>query len=515
MGKAHGIAGPGRRRDAFLICGTLAFLAAGAMILRAQENIPPAPSPSVTAPTPSSTEPEPKPSPPVKERFLVDRFPAEPSLPPAFTFPIEPLGFSAPSSNYLGARNSLVSLDFLDENRLLFTFRIPGLMHRDQLSNDDGAERQIRAVVLSLPKGTVEAEPTWTVHDRVRYLWPLNNGHFLLRDRNGLSEGDATLTLKPYLDFPGPLLWIELDPEQHFLVTNSDEPSAKDSKSGGFGGFRERVHCRRGRPGLGLQRSARSRDPHSSPRLGRRDAGEPRPDRRPSAHQLRGLSRESAKPRNGVDLEPPLLHGRKQDARTRRIELRAGRRISLGPGDSRDHLRAHRAKAVLWPCPPRAKRFGRRRRHRREVWPQLVVAANGSRMAWETLDTTHAIYAYAPMDAGDVKEQSVTIFDAANGDIAMVSPVSPILDAGGNVAVSPSGRRVALLNAGAIQVFDLPAPPPVRVARTAFHREIVKKRRLPRTDDPVGIRLLPLTCRSPADDPHTRGPICRNPSRCF
>lgn len=236
MGKVHGIAGPGRRRDAFLICGTLAFLAAGAMILRAQENIPPAPSPSVTAPTPGSTEPEPKPSPPVKERFLVDRFPAEPSLPPAFTFPIEPLGFSAPSSNYLGARNSLVSLDFLDENRLLFTFRIPGLMHRDQLSNDDGAERQIRAVVLSLPKGTVEAETTWTVHDRVRYLWPLNNGHFLLRDRNGLSEGDATLTLKPYLDFPGPLLWIELDPQQHFLVTNSDEPSAKDSKSGDLAG---------------------------------------------------------------------------------------------------------------------------------------------------------------------------------------------------------------------------------------------------------------------------------------
>ena len=98
-----------------------------------------------------------------------------------------------------------------------------------------------------------------------------------------------------------------------------------------------------------------------------------------------------------------------------------------------------------------------------EVWPQLVVASNGSRLAWETLDTTHAIYAYAPMDAGDVKEQSVTVFDAANGDIAMVSPVSPILDAGGNVAISPSGRRAALLNDGAIQVFDLPAPAPARV----------------------------------------------------
>ncbi len=102
-----------------------------------------------------------------------------------------------------------------------------------------------------------------------------------------------------------------------------------------------------------------------------------------------------------------------------------------------------------------------------EIWPQLVVAANGSRLAWETLDTTNSIYAFAPMDADQVKEQSVTIFDAANGDISLVSPVSPILDAGGNVAISSTGRRVALLNAGAIQVFDLPPPPPLRADSTA------------------------------------------------
>jgi hypothetical protein len=34
-----------------------------------------------------------------------------------------------------------------------------------------------------------------------------------------------------------------------------------------------------------------------------------------------------------------------------------------------------------------------------------------------------------------------------------------VLDAGGNVTISPSGRRVAVLNAGAIQIFELPAPP--------------------------------------------------------
>jgi len=93
-----------------------------------------------------------------------------------------------------------------------------------------------------------------------------------------------------------------------------------------------------------------------------------------------------------------------------------------------------------------------------EVWPQLTVAPNGSLLAWATLDVSHAVNSYAPIGAEDVKEQSVTVFNAANGDIALVAPLSPILDAGGNVAISPSGRRVAVINAGAIQVFELPAP---------------------------------------------------------
>jgi hypothetical protein len=55
----------------------------------------------------------------------------------------------------------------------------------------------------------------------------------------------------------------------------------------------------------------------------------------------------------------------------------------------------------------------------------------------------------------------VRVFDAANGKVALEAPASPALDAGGNVAISPSGRRVAVLNDGAIQVFELPAPPPL------------------------------------------------------
>ena len=159
------------------------------------------------------SDPESHAAPAVKARFLSNHFPEQPSLAPIASIPVVPLGFTAPSSNYLGARNTFVSLDFIDEDRLLFTFRVPGLIHRDLKTGEESSEREIRAVVLKLPQGTgearIEAEALWTVHDRVRYLWPLKDGHFLLRDRDNLLQGDATLALKPFLDFPGALLWVE------------------------------------------------------------------------------------------------------------------------------------------------------------------------------------------------------------------------------------------------------------------------------------------------------------------
>ena len=441
---------------------TFALVAAFALVpSAAQQQIPPAPTPMTTAPTSNEPAPEPRSSPAVKERFLTDRFPDKPSIPPTLTVPIEPLGFTAPSPGYLGARNSMASLDFLDENRLLFTFRVPGLLHRDVENSEEGVERQIRAVVLTLPKGTVETEAMWTVHDRVRYLWPLKNGHFLLRDRNNLFEGDATLTLKPYLDFPGSLLWLEVDPGQHFLVTNSREPEKKAADSGAISSTSTASATV-----TTDQDSSDSIDhPNLVVRILRRDSGE-----------VMLVSRV----RTAVHL-PINSVGYLENLRSRGTEWVLNLSYFTGGSKMLGHVESTcepddefltEQEVLATGCGPSGgnnlvamttggRTLWKSQAPATEVWPQLAVAANGSRLAWETLDATHSIYAYAPLDASDVKEQSVTVFDGANGDIVLVSPVSPILDAGGNVAISPSGRRVALLNAGAIQVFDLPAATPL------------------------------------------------------
>jgi hypothetical protein len=428
-----------------------------------------------------------QPAPPVKERYLVNRFPNGPSLPPTAAIPVDPLGFTPPGPIYLGARNSLVSLDFIDEDRLLFTFRVPGLIHRDPVSGQEIEERQIRAVVLTLPQGTVAAEALWTVHDRVRYIWMLHNGHFLLRDRNNLLEGDATLTLKPLLDFPGALFSLEFDPAQQLMVTNSREPVAAPSQPGVSS-----------EPGASLQPGEVSSPSTASAAITTDDD----PSGAGSDHAIgdhpdlvvRILRRDSgqvmlvSRVRTAVHL-PINSVGYLEDLRGRgmqwllNLSYFSGGSKLLGNVDSNcepDNNFLSEDEFLAIGCGPQGETrliamttVGRTlwitQTPATEVWPQLTVAPNGTRLAVATLDVTRSVNSYAPLDSDQVKEQSVTVFDAANGDIALVSPLSPILDAGGNVAISPSGRRVALLNAGAIQVFDLPAPPPVPTVANAPH----------------------------------------------
>jgi len=426
------------------------------------------PAQTVDAPTPQVSSG-------AKPRFLIDRFPDKPSLPVSSSIALEPLGFSSPSAGYLGSRNAFVSLDFLDENRLLFTFRVPGLLHRETSGDEDSDERRIRALVLALPGGRVEAVTSWTVHDRARYVWMLKDGHFLLRDRNNLMEGDARLAPKPFLDFPGSLLWLELDPAQEFLVTNSREPAGPRQKPAAT----EEAGQASGpaTPGAKAtsdeESAAEAEQPNLVVRVLRRQTGEViLVSRARSAVHL---------PINSVGYIENL-RGRGTEWMVN-LSYFAGGTKMLGRVESvcepNDDFVSEEEILVTACGPTGESRLVAMTTEGRtlwisqapstEIWPQLTVAGNGSRLAWETLDTAHSVNSYAPLEGEDVKEQSVTVFDAANGDIAMVAPTSPVLDGGGNVAISPSGRRVALLNNGAIQLFDLPAPPglPERAAARA------------------------------------------------
>ena len=411
-----------------------------------------------------------------KERPLPDRLPDKPSLPPAFTVPVEPLGFSAPGPIYLGARNSLVSLDFLDENRLLFTFRVPGLMHRDAQDSAGGEERQIRAVVVALPQGKVESEALWTVHDRARYLWMLKDGHFLLRDRNNVQEGDVHLLLKPQLQFPGPLLWLELDPSQQYLVSNSFEPVSDPGKPGQVG----TPATASATLTQDSQSSSSNPDGNAGGDSSSDDNPEP-PDRvvrilRLSSGQVMLVSRVRATVHLPINAEGYLesLRGRGEEWVLNLHFFTGGSRI-LGSVNSTcaptNEFISEREVLVtactgsgshkLVGLTTDGKILWDNLNPETAIWPLLAHSPNGLRVTQETLAVTHPVSAYAPLGSDEIKGQLVRVFDAATGEEVFEAPASPIFDAGGNVAISPSGRRVAVLNAGTIQVFELPPPPPL------------------------------------------------------
>ena len=386
------------------------------------------------------------------------QFPA--SQAPAFSIPVEPLGFFAPGVIYQGQRDSLVSLDFLDEDHLLFTFHAPGLIRR-QGNPAANNERQIRAVVLDLPGGAVASEALWSVHDRDRYLWMLNDGHFLLRDRGDLKLGDASLELSPLFHFRGPLLWVEVDPAQDLLVTESREPADVKAKPGDVSSP-STASAQMSVDEDGALLSASNASPEVVLRILRRETGQV---------MLMSRTRKTVHLPINSDGWVETLRGKGHEWVLNMNYFRGGSRI-IGKIDSMCAPSVEfvsNPEVLVTTCNPDegrwmvaistdGKRLWNLSKPGTQIWPRLIMAPNGLRLARETLLATHAVNTMSPLSFDDVKAQWVEVYDASSGKIELAAPASPILDGGGNVAISPSARRVAILDGGAIRVYELAAP---------------------------------------------------------
>jgi hypothetical protein len=379
------------------------------------------------------------------------------SQPAAFTIPVEPLGFFAPGAIYQGQRESLVSLDFVDEDHLLFTFHAPGLIRREGNPAADN-ERQIRAVVLALPTGTVSAEALWTVHDRGRYLWMLNDGRFLLRDLKDLQIGDASLELKPSLQFQGPLLWLEMDPAQDLVATDSREPVGTKPQPGSV-------------PSPATASAWVTTDEvksYAQPDIVLRIV-------QLATGQVMLVSRTRTTVHLPINSEGfvETLRGKGHEWVLNLNYFTGGNRI-IGRLDSMCAPSVEfvsNPEVLVTTCNPDnsrwmvalstdGKRLWNAAKPPTQIWPRLIMAPNGLRVARETLLVTHEVDTFSPLSFDDVKGQLVEVYDATTGHVDLTAPAGPVLDGGGNVAISPSARRVAILDAGAIQVYELPAPAP-------------------------------------------------------
>ena len=63
------------------------------------------------------------------------------------------------------------------------------------------------------------------------------------------------------------------------------------------------------------------------------------------------------------------------------------------------------------------------------------------------------------------------------GKLVLRAQASPVFDVGGNVALSPSGRRAAIIMAEGLQIFDLPAASAAAVRLGAAIQTLRKRAR--------------------------------------
>jgi hypothetical protein len=381
---------------------------------------------------------------------------------PAMSIPVQPLGYRPPGKLYLLARYSSSSLDFLDSTHLLLTFRRPRLILRGPGS--DGMDQAIQADVLELPTGKVVAEDQWLMHDRGRYLWRLADNKIMLRIGSYLYETDNELHLKPLYKSPTDLEGVEISPNGRLLVVESE-----------------------------LEKHT----PEEHERLAKRAAlvGDRPPAEDVQIRMVRLDQRKlmmSARADVAGDL-PATVDGfftqEKVGENSWNVWFkRYGEPQSVGKGEKVAHFESscepsekvlnEQTVLVLSCRPGHDDRFVAAYsldRHKlwdgrwqsNFTWPAFRIAQDGTSVAISWLAVNHPVSATAAINDDDVQNQVLSVLDSRTGGLRLAILLKPIVSAGGNFALSADGNRLAVLNQGAIEIYDLPAPPPPPTERAA------------------------------------------------
>jgi hypothetical protein len=371
---------------------------------------------------------------------------------PAIRIPTESLGYRVQGKLYLLARYTSSSLDFLDETHLLFTFRRPRLLKREEGS--DGLEQVVQADVIALPEGQVVAEDQWLLRDRGRYLWRIGDHHALLRIGSNLYQIDNELHLEQVYKSPSRLREVEASPDGKLLLLESD---------------RER-HTPEQHRQLALHAQLVGAEPPEEDveiRIARLDQKKllmsARADQAgdlPATVAGYFTQQKVKDPHWNVYFHPfdrPQPNGG---------DLVTGVDSSCEPSEKA----LSEQTALILSCPPgRGDRFvaaysldGHKlwdgRWQSNFTWPAFRVSEGGASVAISWLAVNRPVTPTEGIDDEEVQSQVLTVLDAHTGALRMGMVVSPIVSAGGNFALSADGNRLAVVNRGAIEIYDLPPP---------------------------------------------------------
>ena len=111
-----------------------------------------------------------------------------------------------------------VALSFLDETHVLLTFDSKKLVQRLPSCPPEHADRIVHAVVLDIASGAKVKEADWYLHDRRQYLWRFGPGKVLLRKLNDLYVVDANLHERLLFHSSKDLVWVNVTPDASQII---------------------------------------------------------------------------------------------------------------------------------------------------------------------------------------------------------------------------------------------------------------------------------------------------------
>jgi len=370
---------------------------------------------------------------------------------PVVRIPSEPLGYHPLSGFYLMSRSSSSSLDFIDDDHLLFTFRVPGLLKRLAECQPDDEDQVIRAIVVHLPDGNIIHSAEWRMHDRGRYLWALRDGRFLVRQRDSLSVVDRSLELQPFIHSDSPIRLVKLSPDNRLLLVESDLEKHTEEEHKRLIEYAALTGASPPREDVQLS-IVRIADRSVLMRVRTLNIGD-----LPliSDGYIENLSARGDHwmvryvPFQG---DPAIMADVASSCRPDEEPINADVtfvRICSQRGD--DHL--------LDAISLAGKRLWSYRLDNHYIWPTSATAENGRRIAFSTLRVSHPVSAIDPIDDTDLQAQRIDVLDVDTGHLELTQFATPILSAGQNYALSPDAHRFAVLRDSAIEIYDLPPEP--------------------------------------------------------
>jgi hypothetical protein len=373
------------------------------------------------------------------------------------------LGIPPVPAQFLTYGLSMLSVSIVDNTHLLLTFATRGLVPRlpDDPPEDD--DRMVAAELVELPSGRVLARADWHLHDHGQYLWRLGHGRFLVRSRNSLGvlaplallRSENPLAAAALPDRPGRPIMAQVSPDGAVVMIESQLPASPTMDQTTPGAPAE-LRPREAAPVLiDFYRLQGGDAPGST--LSVRGAGVVRS---PTALML------------PLDGDGYLWPGEGQRSRWAvSFNEFGGKSVPVGTVDSS--------------CMPRLQMVSR--------FQYLAFACQGSddrqklhafgmdgHENWqESLPGpfTQPVFAFAP-DAGrfamsrisapigivtdsvvpDSATQEVRVYQTESGDLLLRVPCTPVLRNAENFDLSPDGSLLAVINAGAVQVYRLPTP---------------------------------------------------------